>query len=96
MTVTCPGCGAPLDLGPMPRENGRYACPSCAGREFTWMAGALKEIPMASCPACGRTVDLPDGVEQGDTFSHCGRSYTVTLEYGSYALEGAGEPGKHP
>jgi hypothetical protein len=51
----------------------------------------LQEVPQASCPQCETLVQLPDGVQGGEHFRHCERTFVVTYAYGAYALEPAGE-----
>lgn len=87
MKILCPSCGKHIELGPAPRKGERFVCMSCAGMEFTWTGGRLTAIPKASCPVCENVVELPEGVKPLDRFPHCGKTFVVTLEFGSYALE---------
>lgn len=87
MRALCPTCGRHIELGPVPRNGERFTCLSCAGAEYRWTGAMLIGIPKASCPVCERVVELPEGVRPADRFLHCGKTFTVTLEFGAYALE---------
>lgn len=71
------------------------SCISCAGVVFrlTQQDGEyrLQEVLQASCPQCETVVCLPETVQAGALFQHCGTMFVVTYAYGAYALEPAGE-----
>lgn len=95
MRVVCPGCGESRDLEPAVQVGELVSCVSCAGVVFrlTQQGGEylLQEVPQASCPQCETVVRLPETVQAGATFHHCGRAFVVTYAYGTYALEPVGE-----
>ena len=44
-------------------------------------------VHKVSCPVCDAVIILPEGIKAGDKISHCGREFTMTFEFGTYALE---------
>ena len=95
MRVTCPGCGEDREFGPEVQVGDVVSCASCAGALFRHAQQdgqhVLQEVPQASCPQCETLVRLPDTVQAGETFQHCGTSYVVTYAYGAFALEPVGK-----
>lgn len=95
MRVVCPGCGETRDLAPAVQVGDLVSCVSCAGVVLRLTqqdeAYRLREIPQASCPQCETVVRLPETVQAGETFHHCGKAFVVTYAYGTYALQPAGE-----
>ena len=95
MRVVCPGCGETRDVGLAVQVGDLVSCLSCAGVVFrlTQRDGAyrLQEVLQASCPQCEAVVRLPETVQAGELFQHCGTMFVVTYAYGAYALEPAGE-----
>lgn len=95
MQVLCPGCGETRDLGPEVRVGDIVACDFCAGTLFRLAQQdghyTFQEVPQASCPQCETLVRLPETVQAGETFRHCGMAFVVTYAYGAYALESSGE-----
>jgi hypothetical protein len=91
MQVVCPGCGEERDLGAGVHASGVVSCASCAGVLFRLEQHngtyVLHEMPHASCPVCDTMLRLPDDVQAGASFFHCGRTFVVTYAYGAYALE---------
>ena len=87
----CPGCGETRDLGPAVQVGDLVSCVSCAGVVFRLMQQdgmyLLLEVPQASCPQCETVVRLPETVQAGATFYHCGKAFVVTYAYGTYALK---------
>ena len=64
-------------------------CPSCAGHALRvrqendrWSATLAYRV---SCPECDEVIPLPEHVKAGDTVSCCGRTYTLTFEFGAFA-----------
>jgi len=47
----------------------------------------LELVSWASCPVCQKRIVLPDCAKSGDRVSCCGRSFRLTYEFGSWALE---------
>jgi len=89
--VTCPDCGAVVDLPAEVQSGDLVECPNCAGHALRlreeaagWSATLAYRV---SCPACDEVMTLPDEVKPGDTVRCCGRMYRLTFEYGSYAAE---------
>ncbi|MEE9147688.1 MAG: hypothetical protein V3U27_09880 [Candidatus Tectomicrobia bacterium] len=95
MRVTCPSCGEDREFGPEVQVGDVVSCASCAGALFRLAQQdgqhVLQEVPQASCPQCETLVRLPDTVQAGETFQHCGTSYVVTYAYGAFALEPVGK-----
>lgn len=95
MQVRCPGCGETRDLGPEVQVGEVVSCASCAGVVFRLAQQdgqyVLREVPQASCPQCETVVQLPETVQAGEVFQHCGQSFVVTYAYGAYALEPTSE-----
>jgi phage FluMu protein Com len=91
MQVLCPGCGKTRDLGSEVAAGDMVSCAFCAGVLFRLAQQdgqyVLLEVPQASCPRCETIVRLPDTVQAGETFQHCGQTLVVTHAYGAYALE---------
>jgi len=88
--LRCPGCGETVSLDG--RQLGdRIDCPNCAnltlrlkekdGKYF------FEEIPKVSCPSCDRVIEIPDGLGPRDSLKCCGENFTLTYEFGAYALE---------
>ena len=91
MRVVCPGCSEERDLGTEVQVGDVVPCASCAGALFRLEQHdgdyILREAPQASCPQCQALLRLPDAVQPGENFCHCGRTFVVTHAYGAYALE---------
>jgi hypothetical protein len=91
MHVVCPGCREQRDVGPDVKVDDIVSCGSCAGVMFRLVQDngtyRLRELPQASCPACGTMLQLPDAVQAGATAKHCDQTFVVTYAYGAYALE---------
>ncbi len=88
--VVCPGCGETVSLAGL-KAGDRIDCPNCAnlilrvkkrGEEHY-----LEEIPKVSCPSCDRVMEVPEGLGPGDSLKCCGKEFTLTYEFGAYALE---------
>lgn len=91
--VSCPDCGAPVELPTGPRSGDVLECPNCAGLALRvredgrhWSATVVYRV---SCPGCEEVMTLPDSVKAGDTLQCCGRTYRLTFEYGAFAAEEA-------
>ena len=89
--VQCFDCN---QLIPLPEGVGPgdlIGCPNCAGLELRIKQrdGKLvaEEVVKVSCPVCEKVLVLPEGVRPGAKITHCRREFTLTYEFGSYALE---------
>ncbi len=88
--ILCPGCGEKVSLNGL-KVGDRLDCSNCAnlilslkekdGRYF------LEEVPKVSCPSCDRLIEVPERFGPGDTLTCCGEEFTLTCEFGAYALE---------
>jgi hypothetical protein len=91
MHVVCPGCSEQRDFGSDVQVDDIVSCDACAGVLFRLVQDhgtyLLRELPQASCPACGTMLQLPDEVQAGATAEHCDQTFVVTYAYGAYALE---------
>ncbi len=88
--VTCPDCGAVVDLPAEVQSGDLVECPNCAGHALRVREGAGWSATLAyrvSCPACDEVMTLPDDVKAGDAVHCCGRTYRLTFEYGAFAAE---------
>jgi hypothetical protein len=90
-SVTCPDCGAFLEVPKGTRSGDLFECPNCAGhalrvREHTgrWSATLAHRV---SCPACDEVITLPEDVRPGDTVRCCGQTYRLTFEFGAFTAE---------
>lgn len=85
----CPGCGEQVSLEGLTAGN-RMDCPNCANLTLRLTAKdcqlVLAEVFKVSCPSCDRVMEVPDGLGPGDTLKCCGQSFTLTYEFGAYAL----------
>ncbi len=88
--VVCPGCGETVSLAGL-KAGDRIDCPNCAnltlrvkkrGEEYY-----LEDIPKVSCPSCDRVMEMPEALGPGDSLKCCGKEFTLTYEFGAYALE---------
>lgn len=88
--VVCPGCGEEVSLKGL-KAGDRIDCPNCANLTLRVKekdgSYFLEEVPKVSCPSCDRLMEVPDGLGAGDTLECCGKEYTLTYEFGAYALE---------
>ena len=89
--VRCPDCGAVIELPVGVRSGDLMECPNCAGHALRvrqendrWSATLAYRV---SCPECDEVIPLPEHVKAGDTVSCCGRTYTLTFEFGAFAAE---------
>ncbi len=89
--VHCPDCGAIIELPPEVRSGDLVDCPNCAGHALRvreehgrWSATLAYRV---SCPDCDEVMTLAENVKVGDTVSCCGRTYTLTFEFGAFAAE---------
>jgi Zn finger protein HypA/HybF involved in hydrogenase expression len=87
----CPDCGAVVALATDVRSGDLVECPNCAGHALRvreeggrWSATLAYRV---SCPNCDEAVTLPENARAGDTVSCCGRTYTLTFEFGAFAAE---------
>jgi uncharacterized paraquat-inducible protein A len=89
--VKCPDCGAVIGLPAGARAGDHVECPNCAGQALRLHGGHGRwEAVLAhrvSCPDCDAVITLPADVRAGDTVGCCGRTYTLTFEYGTFAAE---------
>jgi len=90
VSLTCPGCGEAVDISSL-KEGDRLACANCAGLtlELVHREGelSLRQVQRVSCPLCGQMREVPEHARAGDTMSCCGRTFRLTYEFGTYALE---------
>ena len=90
--VRCPDCGDLIELPAGVRSGELIECPNCAGHALRirgddggeWTATLAYRV---SCPNCDQVITLPDNAKAGDTVSCCGRTYTLTFEFGAFAAE---------
>ena len=89
--VSCPDCGAVIELPLDITSGGLVECPSCAGHLLrvrheagTWSAAIAHRV---SCPSCDELLTLPEDARAGDLVTCCGRDYRLTFEYGAFAAE---------
>jgi hypothetical protein len=90
-SVSCPDCGALVELPDGTRSGDLLECQNCAGhalrvheRAGRWSATLAHRV---SCPACDEVITLPEDVKPGDTVRCCGQTYRLTFEYGAFAAE---------
>ena len=88
--VVCPGCGETVSLAGL-KPGDRIDCPNCANLTLSVKKRGeehyLEEIPKVSCPSCDRVMEIPGGLGPGDSLKCCGKEFTLTYEFGAYALE---------
>jgi uncharacterized paraquat-inducible protein A len=89
--VRCPDCGALIELPAGVGSGDLVECPNCAGHALRvrgehgrWSATLAYRV---SCPDCDEVMTLPENAKVGDTVSCCGRTYTLTFEFGAFAAE---------
>lgn len=87
--VLCPGCGEKVSLEGL-RVGDRIDCANCADLtlrvEEKEGEYSLVEVHKVSCPSCECVTEVSEGLGPGDTITCCGKHYTLTYEFGSYAL----------
>jgi len=90
-SVSCPDCGAFIQVPQGARSGDLLECPNCAGHALEiredagrWSATLVHRV---SCPACEELITLPAEVKPGDTVRCCDHIYRLTLEYGAFAAE---------
>lgn len=90
--VLCPGCGEKIALLGL-KVGDRIDCSNCANLTLRLREQDgnyfLEEIPKVSCPACERTLEVPENLGPGDTLTCCGEKFALTYEFGAYALKKA-------
>ncbi len=88
--VVCPGCGETVSLAGL-KAGDPIDCPNCANLTLRVKKRGeehyLEEIPKVSCPSCDRVMEIPEGLGPGDSLKCCGKEFTLTYEFGAYALE---------
>ncbi len=88
--VVCPGCGETVSLAGL-KVGDRVDCPNCANLTLRVKKRGeehyLEEIPKVSCPSCDRVMEMPEALGPGDSLKCCGKEFTLTYEFGAYALE---------
>lgn len=88
--VLCPGCGEKVSLEGL-KIGDLYDCPHCANLTLRLKekdgSYFLEEVPKVSCPSCDRVLEVPDELGPGDTLKCCDKEFTLTYEFGAYALE---------
>jgi hypothetical protein len=47
----------------------------------------LRQVHRVSCPLCGQMREVPAHVKAGDAIICCDRTFRLTYEFGTYALE---------
>ncbi|MEE8450190.1 MAG: hypothetical protein V3S39_11225 [Thermodesulfobacteriota bacterium] len=89
--VHCPDCNQLIILPEGVGPGDLIGCPDCAGLELRVKQrdGKLvaEEAARVSCPVCDKVLVLAEDVEPGAKITHCGREFTLTYEFRSYALE---------
>lgn len=87
--VLCPGCGQKVSLEGL-KVGDRMDCSNCADLtlrvEEKGGNYSLIEVLKVSCPSCECVVEVPEGLGPGNTMTCCGKDYTLTYEFGSFAL----------
>lgn len=85
----CPGCREKVSLEGL-KVGDRIDCSNCANltlrvkqREGGYF---LEEIAKVSCPTCDRVIEVPEGLSAGDSLKCCDEEFTLTYEFGTYAL----------
>ncbi len=90
LAVICPGCGEKVNISSL-KEGDRLECANCAGLtlELGQREGkfSLRQIHRVSCPLCSQMLEVPEYARAGDTMTCCGRTFRLTYEFGTYALE---------
>ncbi len=91
LAVRCPDCGAMIELPAGVGSGDLVDCLNCAGHALRvcedggrWSATLAYRV---SCPDCDEVITLPEGARAGDTVSCCGRTYSLTFEFGAFAAE---------
>lgn len=88
--LRCPGCGEGVSSSGL-NPGDRIDCPNCANLTVRLVEKngrrALEEIHKVSCPLCDQVMEVPDGRRPGDSLECCGKEFTLTYEFGAYALE---------
>jgi len=88
--VVCPGCGETVSLAGL-KAGDRIDCPNCANLTLRVKKRGedyyLEDIPKVSCPSCDRVMEMPEALGPGDSLKCCGKEFTLTYEFGAYALE---------
>ena len=88
--VVCPGCGETVSLAGL-KVGDRFDCANCADLTLRVKKRGeehyLEEIPKVSCPSCDRVMEIPEWLGPGDSLKCCGKEFTLTYEFGAYALE---------
>jgi hypothetical protein len=88
----CPDCGDLIELPAGVQSGDLIECPNCAGHALRiraddggeWAATLAYRV---SFPDCDHVIALPDNAKAGDTVTCCGRTYTLTFEFGAFAAE---------
>ena len=90
LSVTCPGCGEEVDISSL-KAGDRIECANCADLtlELVCQEGelTLRPVHRVSCPLCSQRQEVPEDARPGDTMTCCGRTFRLTYEFGTYALE---------
>lgn len=88
--LSCPGCGEAIDASSL-KEGDLIECQSCADLSLKLVRQegklALKQIHRVSCPLCDKKFEVPEEARPGDVMTCCGRTFRLTYEFGTYALE---------
>ncbi|HXG18672.1 MAG TPA: hypothetical protein VNN62_06300 [Methylomirabilota bacterium] len=88
--LTCLGCGEEIDISGL-KEGDRSECANCASLtlELVRREGelTLRQVHRVSCPLCGQMREVPAHVKAGDAIICCDRTFRLTYEFGTYALE---------
>lgn len=87
--LLCPGCGERVPLNGL-RVGKKIDCSNCANLTLRVNEKDgiffLEEIPRVSCPSCDRLMEVPEGLGPGHNLACCGEEFTLTYEFGAYAL----------
>ncbi|HXG17475.1 MAG TPA: hypothetical protein VNN62_00170 [Methylomirabilota bacterium] len=89
-SLSCLGCGEEVDISGL-KEGDRFECAHCAGLilELVRQEGelTLRQVHQVSCPLCSHMLEVPEYAKAGDAMTCCGRTFRLTYEFGTYALE---------
>ncbi|MBI4244933.1 MAG: hypothetical protein HY606_12660 [Planctomycetes bacterium] len=90
MRLECPGCQGIKEIPDNTKIGNIIECELCAGMKFKLNSDSkgFKLIPIhyASCPDCGKMLEVPTNSTAGDKLFCCGKQHKLTFEYGAWAL----------
>jgi endogenous inhibitor of DNA gyrase (YacG/DUF329 family) len=87
--VRCPGCGDEVSLAGV-NPGDRIDCPNCANLTVRLVekngSRVLEQVHKVSCPRCDRLIEVSEGSQAGDAITCCGQEFTLTYDFGTFAL----------